>query len=249
MVRTNHRLLTIETGKTILAGQTVSYTVKRSFRARYIRLEVCRETGLTVVIPRSCKLRELPQVLWRKRHWILRSLARYGNVPSAGREMKSGDIIPYLDRELEVVEQRGVGKADTADLAENRLVVSLKSAGSKLGLVVEWWYRQQAEKLIRKRADELCARMGVAYARLSIRGARTRWGSCSQKGNLSFNWKLMMVPESVIDYVVIHELAHLKEMNHSARFWQLVARQCPAWLDCRRWLRNNQARLAARLPG
>jgi len=131
-------------------------------------------------------------------------------------------------------------------LEKSRLLVTLNSQNDRLNLVLEWWYRQQAEKLIKKRADELCPQLGVTYNRLTIRGAKTRWGSCSRKGNLNFNWKLMMVPEPVIDYVIIHELAHLKEMNHSRNFWKLVAEHCPKWRSHKKWLRGHEAGLTAK---
>jgi len=116
-----------------------------------------------------------------------------------------------------------------------------------VNLVLEWWYREQAEKLIRKRADELCARLGVKYGRLTIRGVKTRWGSCSHKGNLNFNWKLIMAPEPVVEHVIIHELAHLKEMNHAKRFRELVAELCPGWRDHKRWLKDHECMLSGPL--
>ncbi len=141
------------------------------------------------------------------------------------------------------------GMADSVELEQNRLVVNLNARNGQLNLVLEAWYRQQAERLIKKRADELCPRLGVTYGRLSIRGARTRWGSCSRKGNLNLNWKLMMLPEPVIDYVVIHELAHLKEMNHSKKFWDLVAEHCPQWRKHGKRLKDHAAELSAKLLG
>ncbi len=252
MVRVaRNKLSLVDTGKTTLEGQPVSYTVKRSFRARCVRLEVRRETGLTIIIPRFYELAQLPDLLREKRQWILGTLAKYDQVKllSADREVKSGDIIPYLGQELEVVKHQNYGKSDSVKMEQNRLIVTLKSANSRLNQVLEWWYRRQAETLIRDKIEESCARLGVTYGRLTIRGQRTRWGSCSQKGNLNFNWKLMMAPEAVISYVVIHELTHLKEMNHTKKFWKLVADRCPDWRKHRRWLKEHEAELAAILPG
>lgn len=163
-----------------------------------------------------------------------------------GKLGRGADTIPYLGRDLKVVKQPH-SQVNSVKLEPKRLVVSLKSANG-LNPVLEWWYRQQAEKLIRKRADELSARLGLTYGRLTIRGAKTRWGSCSQKGNLNFNWRLMMVPRPVIDYVIIHELAHLKEMNHREKFWKLVAEYCPRWHRHRRWLKTHEPELTAKLP-
>ena len=103
---------------------------------------------------------------------------------------------------------------------------------------------QEREAMIRKAGETLAARtayfaeqMGVTYGRITIREQKTRWGSCSSKGNLNYNWKLILMPSEVLDYVVVHELAHRKEMNHSARFYAVVAKQMPDFAERQKWLR------------
>ena len=248
---TSRRPAFIGTYQTILEGRTVPYVVKRSSRAKYVRLEVRIKTGLTVVVPAPYNVEELPNLLRKKKRWILDKLAKYGKgYPlAAEKALKNGDFILYLGQHMKMVEQHDSGMADSVKLEKDRLLLNLGSQNSRLNLVVEWWYRQQAEILIKKRAAELCSRLGVTYGRLTIRGAKTRWGSCSRKSNLNFNWKLMMAPEPVIDYVIIHELAHLKEMNHSKKFWELVAEHCPQWRKHKRWLKEHEAELAAKLSG
>lgn len=86
---------------------------------------------------------------------------------------------------------------------------------------------RKAKEIIPRRAACFAARMGVSYGRITIREQKTRWGSCSQKGNLNFNWKLVLMPPEILDYVVVHELAHRKEMNHSPRFWAVVEKELP----------------------
>jgi len=239
------------TYKTTLDGKTVSYTVKRSSRAKHARLEVCAGTGLTVVIPGSYNMDDISDLLREKGRWILDKLAKYvtGHPITEGNEPKSGDFIPYLGRRLKVLTRHNPGKVAGVKLEKNRLLVDLDSRNGRLNLVIEWWYRRQAENHIKKRTDELCSRVGVTYGRLTVRGARTRWGSCSQKGNINFNWKLMMVPDPVIDYVIIHELAHLKEINHSKNFWKLVAEHCPQWRKHRKWLKDHETELTSTLFG
>ena len=94
-------------------------------------------------------------------------------------------------------------------------------------------------------ADEEAPGLGVSYGRIEIRDQRTRWGSCSPRGTLSFNWRLALAPHDVLDYVVVHELCHLREPNHSARFWQLVGTTRPGWRQQRAWLREHGAELLA----
>jgi len=100
-------------------------------------------------------------------------------------------------------------------------------------------YRMLAEQVFRQRAAYFAGQMGVSYGRITIRDQKTRWGSCSSKGNLNFNWRLVLAPREVLDYVVVHELAHRKEMNHSARFWRLVEEELPDYPQRKNWLRVN----------
>ena len=252
MARVNRFILSTAMEKeTTLGGHAISYRVRRSPRAKYVRLEVSPQTGLTVVIPGSYHIATLPGLLKRKTRWILSKLAKFGNVslPFFSKDIEHGDSLPYLGRNLRLVIQRNGGKADAIRVEGKRILVSVNPTGARLNLAIEGWYRREAEKLIKKKVDELCSNIGVRFHRLTIRGAKTRWGSCSPKGNLNFNWKLLMVPEPVIDYVIVHELAHLKEMNHSKRFWNLVARHCPRWREHRKWLQDHEAELSAKLAG
>jgi len=235
--------------KTTLDGQTISYIVKRSANAKHIRLEVRSETGLTVVIPKSYNARYIPDLLEAKRGWILSKLAKYDQLRShrTENELKSGDTLTYLGQHLEVVVQQNHGSGDSVRLERNKLIVVLRAENGRLDLALERWYRMQAADLIRGKVERASAHLGLTYNRVIIRGQKTRWGSCSHKGNLSFNWKLIMAPEPVIDYVIIHELAHLREMNHTKRFWGLVAEHCPQWREHKKWLRDHGAELAAKL--
>jgi hypothetical protein len=249
MVQTAHQLTIVGERNITINGQTISYIIKRSARAKHVRLEVRQETGLTVVTPNSYKLKHLSALLELKSNWILDKLTKYGQVQSLSdeKETKSGDTIPYLGRNLEVVTRQNRKNVNSVKLDRNKLVVTIGSANSRLNLVLEQWYRMQAAKLIKEKADKLSARLGLTYNRIIIREQKTRWGSCSHKGNLSFNWKLIMAPEPVIDYVIIHELAHLKEMNHTKRFWELVAEHCPRWREHKKWLKEHETELAGKL--
>ena len=106
----------------------------------------------------------------------------------------------------------------------------------------------QALEVLPPRVRYWADRLGVRYGRITVRNQRTRWGSCSSRGNLNFNCLLMLCPEEVADYVIVHELCHRKEMNHSPRFWALVESQLPDWQERRAWLKRNGPALMARMP-
>jgi len=100
-------------------------------------------------------------------------------------------------------------------------------------------YREAAKEYFPKRADYYAQQLGVTYDRIRIANQKTRWGSCSSKGTLSFNWRLMLAPPKVLEYVVVHEVCHLKEMNHSPRFWKLVEKFMPDYKEYKKWLKEN----------
>ena len=105
---------------------------------------------------------------------------------------------------------------------------------------------EQMRQRLPEKLNRHAASMGVTFGRVTIRCQQTRWGSCSGKGNLNFNCLLMLAPEEVLDYVVVHELAHRKQMNHSALFWQEVARECPDYKKSLRWLKDRGGALLSR---
>ncbi|MBI4060432.1 MAG: M48 family metallopeptidase [Elusimicrobia bacterium] len=99
--------------------------------------------------------------------------------------------------------------------------------------------------LFRSRAEHWAPLLGVSFGRVSVKDQRTLWGSCTREGHLNFSWRLALAPEAVLDYLIVHELAHRAQMNHSRRFWEIVERVCPAHRSHRRWLRKNAAVLHA----
>jgi len=109
---------------------------------------------------------------------------------------------------------------------------------------IERWYRRRARIEVAARLDAACARAGTSYSGLTIRGQRTRWASCSATGGMSFNWRLLLAPPAVLDYVVEHEVCHLEVMDHSPRFWALLERRCPGWREHARWLRRYGSTLS-----
>ena len=151
------------------------------------------------------------------------------------RQFISGEKFWLLGAQIPL---RLVENQSTALTLQNEFLLSNKARPQALE-IFEKWYKVRALKVLSERASLMAARHGFRYEKLRITSARTRWGSCSSRGTLSFTWRLVMAPLEVIDYVVIHELAHLKIKNHSTVFWTEVARLMPAYKISKDWLKKN----------
>jgi predicted metal-dependent hydrolase len=154
-------------------------------------------------------------------------------------QIQAGSEIPYLDERLILNVRTEVGR-QRAHLIKNdgHLRVALPP-DVELRDAVESWYRRQARSEVAVRLDAAVARAGRSYTTLQIRGQRTRWASCSTSGAMSFNWRLLLAPAEILDYVVEHEVAHLDVQDHSARFWRLLASRSPRWREHEAWLRRH----------
>ena len=142
----------------------------------------------------------------------------------------------WILKTLDKIEQRNTAEAreyaEAKPLSSEEIKKLKKEARERLTELTEYW----------------AGRMGISYGRISIRGQKTRWGSCSSKGNLNYNYLLVLCPDEVAEYVVIHELCHRIHMNHSKRFWEKIEEFCPNYRQARKWLKQNGNSLIARLP-
>jgi predicted metal-dependent hydrolase len=249
MLKNRSKASATEKRQTSINGQAIIYTLRRSFRARRVRLEISHSTGLIVIVPRSYPAGRLPSLIKSKERWIARHLTRLSRYqpPQPPKKLKTGDTVPYLGRKLKLMKQEN-HLGECVVLQGNELALNpYLFANGLLETSLEKWYRAEAARLINDMAERLSSQMGIHYQGMLIRGQKTRWGSCSQKKNLSLNWKLVMAPQPVIEYVIIHELLHLKEMNHSKRFWELVAQYCPNWREHKKWLKEHETELTSAL--
>ncbi len=231
-----------------IGSQVVYYTVIRSYKAKHARLEIRPEAGLTVVLPAGYRPERAQELILKKQRWVvdkIRTLERAGIEQRT--PLKTGDRLPYLGRSMKIETRESGSRAGDVKVGEDRLVVCL-APGDDLHVPLERWYREQAKLKIEPMVAELSRLMALPYNRVTLKSQRTLWGSCSRKRNLNFNWRLIMTPEQVIEYVVIHELAHLRQMNHSPRFWQIVEKHCPRWREHRKWLRDHSQELGRLLP-
>ncbi len=233
-----------------LNGIEVAYTLKRSTRAQLIWLNIRRQTGLTVTIPYRYDVRCLREYLQDNSKWILSNLAKYCSAPPEPPQASpiTTNTISYLGKSLKVMQLTTGSRSTEVNLDQNKLIVNLRPSDRRLsGLELKSWLKDQAAQLINAKVKHFAHLMGLLYNRIRIRDQRSRWGSCSCRKNLNFNWRLIMAPEPVLDYVIIHELCHLKEMSHSRRFWGFVSQYCPRWEEYRGWLDDHCAELNASL--
>ena len=187
---------------------------------------------------------EIARLIEKKSLWIENTRNRLKNAKQdeiqARLPLESGDQMPYLGQWLILTVIREPRKRGKISLNGDRLLMWVPYNADyefKKACVVAW-YRKQAAYVIEKKARVYAERMGVTYHEIHIKDQRTRWGSCSGMKNLNFTWRLVMMPDSVCDYVIIHELCHLVHMDHSPEFWKLVAKMCPPYKRQKRWLRD-----------
>ena len=223
-----------------LLGQSVECDVQQSAEATEPRIDVDIH-GVTVVVPASEETD--PEGLLRENAvWVVEKKEKYDQyreeIPE--RNFNEGGVFPYLGDEREIVVETRSSSGVTEDtLRLARHHVEEKSVKRAL----ETLYRRKARERFEERADYYADEMGVEYEKIEIRNQRTKWGSCSTTGTLGLNWRLMMAPPEIVDYIVIHELAHLRESNHTDSFWSLVAEYDPEYESHATWLDENSTRL------
>jgi hypothetical protein len=218
---------------------SIYYTVRRSARARRVRVNVHAqgEQGaacVEVVLPERAPERAAAAAVRELRPWIERRLGEAHEM-IAIVAARAGSV-PYLGTPLELVPQRGRSRAHRAG---DRLLVPAGDAKP----AIERFYRRAARAEVHPRLDDATRLAGLRYSDVQIRSQRTRWASCSPEGRMSFNWRLLLAPERVLDYVIWHEVCHLEVLDHSRRFWSLLERYWPSYRTEREWLRRYGATL------
>jgi len=209
------------------AREEIPYTVRRSARARRVRVNVHAHTGVEVVLPVRAPERAAAAAIRELRPWIERRLGE-AQLLLAQLAARAGTV-PYLGQPLALVAQPGRTRVHRKGA---KLLVPAGDAKPAL----ERFFRRAARAEIGGRLDAATAITGHPYDGLSIRAQRTRWASCSPEGHMSFNWRLLLAPEQVLEYVVWHEVCHLEILEHSPRFWRLLERRWPGYRADRAWL-------------
>jgi hypothetical protein len=227
----------IEQRAALLAGKQITYTLKRSSKRRSIGLRI-DDRGLTVSMPLRASENWLHSVLQDKASWVVEKLDGWQSRKREELCWADGETIPFLGERLTlrirpslfagIPQQRG---------KELWLFVVDEDDAEHIEQLVSHWYRQQAEPLFAERISHYAPLLNVMPRVLKLSSAKTQWGCCTARGTIRLNEQLIRLPLRLIDYVVVHELSHLREMNHSAAFWEVVMSACPNYAKLRRELK------------
>jgi predicted metal-dependent hydrolase len=220
----------------------ITYTVNKSRkRKRTISLRLRNEKEVVVCAPWSMSAAAIDRFIREKQDWIHKAIKKHREnaLKTKAREYDTGEHFPYLGQSyplevfFEPCENAGIV------LWDNRFYLNTREDRNLRKNYFVSWYKKKALEHIRGRVDFFSRELEVRQENIKITAAQRRWGSCSQDNNLTFSYRLIMAPPDVIDYVVVHELAHIREKNHSPKFWKRVEEVMPEYRTHRRWLREN----------
>jgi hypothetical protein len=231
------------TGNLLSSDREMQYQLKRNARSRHLRLRVEPDGVVVVTAPKRTPKRLVDEFVNRQSRWVKRQQNKIALLQSAYPTLDWREqIVSYLgtlyyirfdpDVEEKVHLKNGAARVHPVTGLERDMQKTLLQ-----------WLKQQAKLHIPERVRFWAASMATPYTKVALRQQKSRWGSCSTQGNLNFNWRLIHFELDVIDYVVIHELAHVRHHNHSRQFWQLVAEHDPAYKEHVRFLRNQHIRV------
>ena len=235
-----------------IGKQTIDYEIIRSDR-KSIGIIVDKDSNLVIRAPIKTDKEKIKEVISDKSEWILEKLEKVGEIKPAPKpkEFLSGEKLSYLGRKYRLkVKPADIDKA-RIKLYQGRFLIDYPKAfegddGKRISVIrdaLTEWYRGKAKIKIKERVDKYREELGVKPNSIKIKNQKTRWGSCSSLDNLNFNFKIIMAPMSIVDYIVVHELAHLIYDNHSREFWQTIKSIIPDYEERREWLRINGRRL------
>ncbi len=210
-------------------------------RRRSIALVVTNEAKLIIRAPHFTPHAYIHKIVEQRKNWIIQKQEHFRSKPiKKSKQYVRGEQFLFLGKlyTLQVVDDLPKAVMLDEDLKISGMVLS--NARQHMSI----WYAQEAFDYISRRAQELAQENNIIYQSLKINDAASRWGSCGATGALNFSWRLIMAPPRVIDYVIIHELMHRKQLNHSAAFWREVAQRIPDYKQDERWLKTNSHQMS-----
>lgn len=232
----------------LIKGQPVDVEITRKRRLRRLTLKIdMQRAKLKISAPYLLSKREINYFISEKSNWIIKNLekAQKQNREKPNLKFVSGETVFLQGQEYELEVNFSPKKRTKVELGSTKIKVQLHAFTAKseqkiqITAALKKFYKNMAKHIINARLEHFNEYYSLKYKRVSIKEMKTRWGSCSGKKNLNFNWKLVLAPPTILDYVVIHELCHLKHMNHSGDFWALVEEKMPNYKKHRKWLRDN----------
>lgn len=223
---------TVEVRQTAV-GEVV---LERSARANNYRLTLRRDGTAVATIPVRGSEREALRFVEQHREWLERARARQAKRPRGAEVWRVGTHVLWRG---EMTEVRVAAEGEKPQVCLAADVFRVARLDGDLRPTLEAQFARRAKIELPGRTWELAAVTGMDVKHVSVRNQRSRWGSCSANGTISLNWRLVQTPDFVRDYIIYHELMHLREMNHSERFWARVAEVCPGWQDAERWIKRN----------
>lgn len=227
---------------TLPNGHTIPYQLEHRPR-RTVGLKITQQ-GLVVHAPKRIVVQQLNQILLEKSHWILNKLAQREANQVHPIVWQMGEQLLYLGQDLTLeVHQNTKNKALLHEAGRLVVATSAPENAMLIARKVVQWYQKQALQDFARRLQLLSAKLGVPTPALMLSNARTRWGSCNSRGEVRLSWRLLQAPPHIINYVICHELAHLKEMNHSAKFYAVVAQLFPEYKQAEKELKQLSPQL------
>ncbi len=223
-----------------IGGRRVPVVLVRNPRARRYVLRLRPDGTARVTVPRGGSESEARRFAERNSAWLERQLRRSSERPN-GREKWLPGTEFYFRGELVKIEAGTNGESDLVRFGSEQIKVLNPAPDLRPAIEKHLWHL--AAKEFPSKVSEYTATHQLTVNRITVRNQKSRWGSCSRRGTISLNWRLIQTPEFVRDYIILHELMHLRQMNHSARYWQEVERVCPDYLSAEKWLKQNSALL------
>jgi len=221
-----------------LLGKEINYTLKRSGNRRSIGLRI-DERGLIVNVPLRVSEKWLHSVLQDKADWVVKQLNSWQSRKTTPIFWTEGARIPFRGEEfLLTLTPKSRGAAPQLHGEVLHVPVGVEAEATHIEKAVTLWYRSEALRVFEECVAYFAPLLQVSPREIKLSAARTQWGSCTVQGVVRLNWQLVKMPLHLIDYVVVHELSHLVEMNHSPAFWRVVERACPDYKQCRVELRS-----------
>lgn len=229
-----------------IGNKVIEYELRKSSKAKRVSISI-KNSRIRVAIPTGFTLEYAKNFLEDNKEWVLRHLQKQISTSQkiTPKCYISGEKFLYRGRSYPLIIEETISAEYFAVFKGSRIVVYIPpdlDEEKKPQLVknlIEEWYKGQAQKLLPEQVDYYAKMLNTPFNRLKIKDQKTRWGSCSNKGNINLNWRIIMAPHQVAAYVIIHELTHLKHMNHSKEFWKVVEDSLPDYKKWKKWLTLN----------